>query len=143
MTDEARDYDAEIAALFEGQEPGQRVVTIAKGRTGLGDFTITIEQTLPENAEAIYEGAIEQTETAFHAAFGRRAKHVNPETGEEDPDLRSSIIVQIDGDPNYEAVAETRERMEQIITEAVEAAKQSGMDALLRNAITPGPEQLN
>lgn len=147
MTDENSElgFEDRIERVFEGQPRGQRVRAQATGRTRMGDFTITLEQELPTNAEAQPDGVRQQIEMAFHAAFGRSAKHVDPDSGEENPNLNESIVVDIEGDFDTEAAESAQQEVERIVTEEIDRRKQQGMGALLAHAIRPddGPASLN
>jgi hypothetical protein len=136
MTD-APDFNAELEALFQGRPRTVTVTAVAHGRTRLGDFTITVEQNLPDNVEPQPDGAIQQVESAFHAAFGRTAKHVDPETGEENPDLRETIEVTIEGDIDYAAAQVTAEATEDILKRQFEFMQQRALGGLLERAVRP------
>lgn len=134
---EAPDFNAELEAIFEGRPRSVRVFAQAKGRTKLGEFTLTIEQTLPDNVEPQEDGAREQIEQAFHAAMGRSAKHVDPETGEENPDLREAIVVEVTGDINYADAAEATEATNDILKRQIEYLQQTALGGLMDRAIRP------
>jgi hypothetical protein len=137
LTEPAPDFNAELDAIFEGRPRTVNVFAQAKGRTKLGDFTITIEQSLPDNVEPQEDGARQQLEAAFHAAMGRTAKHVDPETGEENPDLHEAIVVEVSGDINYADAAEAEEKTQDVLKRQFEYLQQSALSGMVQRAVRP------
>ncbi len=137
------DYTNALNALFKGRPTGQTVHARAHGLHPLGDKPAYIEvrYEIPDNAEIDFAGVRVQVEAAFHGIFGREAKHLTPD-GEPTGDLNEAIEVWTEGDFDAEAAAETRERIEEIVTEAVAERRQSGLRSLLDNAVRPpdGPD---
>lgn len=136
--DPMQDAHERIDALFADQPTGQRIRATARGVSRIGNkpFTIIVESELPINAEAQEDGARQQLEVGFHAMFGPKARHVDAE-GNENPDLREAIEVEVEGEPDYAAAAETREQMSAITREAVEKMQQAGLAGLMERAIRP------